>query len=256
MAASSQDAFIWAISQQESGGNYKAVGPNINGDHAYGKYQVMGSNIASWTKEALGHSLTIQQWLNDPGAQEQTIAHKLGGYYAKYGAAGAAAMWYSGQPDPNKTYGNPPVYQYVRSVLALMGRAPANAGSGLPKDTGGSAGDSSGGTATATQASYQDNPKCLVGFDIPLVGGVCLLTKGQARAIEGALLLIAGGIVAAGGLIILSAYGLKATGVLGSVASAAQVIPGAGGIAARAASASGALSAGPKPRPKGGSDGN
>lgn len=254
MAASSRDAFIWAISQQESGGNYKAVGPNVNGDHAYGKYQVMGANIPSWTREALGHSLTIQQWLNDPAAQEKTIAHKLGGYYAKYGAAGAAAMWYSGQPDPNKTYGNPPVYKYVKSVLALMARAPGNAGQGLP--SGGDAAPADNiNTGPAAPVSYKEDPKCLIGLDIPVVGGVCLLTKGQARAIEGGLLLIAGGLVAAGGLIILASYGLKATGALGGVAKAAQVIPGAGGIAARAASASGALSAGPKPRPKGGNDG-
>jgi hypothetical protein len=85
-------------------------------------------------------------------------------------------------------------------------------------------------------------------MDIPLVGGVCILTKGQARAIEGALLLIAGGVVAAGGLIILASYGLKATGALEGVAKAAAVVPGAGGLAARAMSASGALKSGPKPR--------
>lgn len=102
----------------------------------------------------------------------------------------------------------------------------------------------------ATAASYKDDPKCLFGMDIPLVGGVCLLTKGQARAILGALLIGAGGIVTAGGLIILASYGLKESGALNGVAKAAQVIPGAGGIAARAASASGALKAGPKPRPK------
>lgn len=245
MPASSRDAFIWAISQQESGGNYKAVGPNVHGDHAYGKYQVMGANIPSWTKAALGHSLTIQQWLNDPQAQEKTVAHKLGGYYAKYGAAGAAAMWYSGQPDPNKTYGTPPVRTYVRSVLALMARAPANAGKGLPKGGDGTQTDNVN-PGPVEAASYKDDPKCLVGMDIPVVGGVCVLTKGQARAIEGALLLVAGGLVAAAGLIILASYGLKATGALDGVAKAAQVVPGAGGLAARAMSASSALKSGPK----------
>ena len=44
-----------AIAYEESGGNYRALGkPTASGDRAYGKYQVMGSNIPQWTKEALG----------------------------------------------------------------------------------------------------------------------------------------------------------------------------------------------------------
>lgn len=227
--SSSRDKFIWAISQQESGGNYKAVGPNISGDHAYGKYQVMGSNIPSWTKAALGHSLTIQQFLNDPGAQEATVAYKLGGYYDRYGPAGAAAMWYSGQPDPSKTYGDPPVYKYVQSVLSIMNGAPAN----VP----------AGGAASATDAGYGSTDKpadCLVGFSVG-IGYVCVLTKGQGRAVAGALLLAAGGVVTGAGLIILAAYGLKKSGALDAAASAAAVIPGAGGLAAKAAGAAGAV---------------
>lgn len=125
-------------------------------------------------------------------------------------------------------------------------------------DYSGGGSDVSGGTvtngtdasATATAASYKDDPKCLFGMDIPVVGGVCILTKGQARAILGALLIGAGGIITGAGLIILASYGLKATGALDGVAKAAAVVPGAGGLAARAVSASGALKAGPKPRPK------
>jgi hypothetical protein len=130
--------------------------------------------------------------------------------------------------------------------------------SGSSTDTSGSGSTSATDTSTtATTASYKDNPKCLIGIDIPLTGGVCLLTKGQGRAILGSLLLVAGGVVTAGGLIILASYGLKSTGALEGVAKAAQVIPGAGGLAAKAVSASGALKAGPKarPKPKAGSDG-
>ncbi len=118
MAQPSFEAFFWAISTQESGGNYKAVGPSVQGGHhAYGKYQVMDYNIPSWTKKHYGKTLTPQQFLNNKEAQEAVARGMLQGYYNKYGAKGAAAMWYSGQPDPNKTYGNPPVYKYVSSVM-------------------------------------------------------------------------------------------------------------------------------------------
>lgn len=122
--------------------------------------------------------------------------------------------------------------------------------SGSGTDTSGGSTSGTDASTTATAASYQDDPKCLIGMDIPLVGGVCILTKGQGRAILGSLLIGAGGILSAGGLIILTAYGLKSTGALEGVAKAAQVVPGAGGLAAKAVSASGALKAGPKARPK------
>lgn len=117
MANPSFDAFFWAISKQESGGNYGAVGVWVKGDRAYGKYQVMGANIPSWTKKYWGKSLTPQQFLSNSKAQEAVARGVLQGYYNKYGAKGAAAMWYSGQSNPNKTYGNPPVYKYVNSVI-------------------------------------------------------------------------------------------------------------------------------------------
>jgi hypothetical protein len=248
MPASSLDSFLWAIGQMESGGNYKARNPG----GALGKYQVMPANVASWTKEALGHSLTPDQFYNSPSAQEAVARKILGGYYQKYGPAGAAAAWFSGSPNVNSNAsdGNTTVRNYVKTVLSLMGKAPANAGNtGSTGDGVYRPGDTTtGGTATATQASYKDDAKCLVGMDIPLVGPVCLLTKGQGRAIEGGLLLLAGGIVASAGLIILASYGLKATGALQGVANAAAVVPGAGGLAAKAVSASGALK--PKARPK------
>jgi uncharacterized protein (DUF736 family) len=117
MADPGFEAFLWSITQQESGGNYGAVGPWVGNDRAYGRYQVMGANIPSWTRKYYGRSLTPQQYLSNRAAQDAVVRGVLGGYYKKYGARGAAAMWYSGQPNPNKTYGNPPVYRYVNSVV-------------------------------------------------------------------------------------------------------------------------------------------
>lgn len=112
--------------------------------------------------------------------------------------------------------------------------------------TGGGTDTSGGGGSTdATQALFStDKPAdCLVGFPIG-VGYVCLLTKGQARAVAGGLLLAAGGIVSGAGLLILAAYGLRKSGALDAAASAAAVIPGAGPLAAKAAGASSRLKSG------------
>ena len=67
------------ISRVESGGNYLAQGPEIQRkagtDRAYGKYQVMGANIPSWTEAALGRKLTPFEFLHSPEAQEIGRAH-------------------------------------------------------------------------------------------------------------------------------------------------------------------------------------
>lgn len=115
--ADTKASFLWAIKQQESGGDYSVVNSSSG---AIGAYQVMPSNVASWTKQALGYSLTPAQFRSNPAAQDAVANTILGGYYDQYGARGAAAMWYSGQPDPSKTYGNPPVYKYVSDVLSKM----------------------------------------------------------------------------------------------------------------------------------------
>jgi hypothetical protein len=89
------------ISRVESGGNYKALGPMVGKDRAYGKYQVMGANIPSWTKEALGKSLTADEYLADQKAQDAVFNHRFGGYMKKYGAKGAARAWFAGEGGMN-----------------------------------------------------------------------------------------------------------------------------------------------------------
>ena len=101
MASVGFEAFLWSLTQQESGGNYKAVGVWVNGDRAYGRYQVMGNNIPSWTQKYYGKRLTPQQYLNNPAAQDAVVRGMLKSYYDRYGPEGAAAMWFSGQSNPN-----------------------------------------------------------------------------------------------------------------------------------------------------------
>jgi hypothetical protein len=123
------DALMYGIGIQETGGNgYHTV----NSIGAVGKYQVMKANIPSWSKKVLGYSISWQKFRDSPNLQEQIVRGILKGYYNKYGAKGAASMWYSGQPNYNKTYGNPPVYKYVNSVISHS-----------TKYTGGSASSSS-----------------------------------------------------------------------------------------------------------------
>lgn len=116
------------IRQVESGGNYGVV----NSIGAVGAYQVMKANIPSWTKQALGHSLTWQQYRDSPQAQDKVAQVILGGYYKKYGAEGAASMWFSGQPNPNSTSsdGGNTVAQYVAKVMAASGGSSSSAGAG------------------------------------------------------------------------------------------------------------------------------
>ena len=103
LAALSDDAmdnYARAISPTESGGKYNITGPvSRKGDMPYGKYQVMGSNIPSWTEAATGKRMTPQEFLNDPDAQEATFRHRFGSLVKQYGnPQDAASVWHSGVP--------------------------------------------------------------------------------------------------------------------------------------------------------------
>lgn len=114
-------ALMRALGLQESGGNYGAVN---SGSGALGKYQVMPSNVAGWSQQALGHAITTTQFLHNPKYQEQIVSKIFGDYVKKYGAKGALSAWYSG--DPNKynnsspQSGGPSIRDYVNQVLGKM----------------------------------------------------------------------------------------------------------------------------------------
>lgn len=133
MAQPTFEQFFSAISEQESGGRYNAVGVWVNGHRAYGKYQVMDFNIPSWTKKHYGKSLTPQQFLNNPKAQEAVARGVLQGYYNKYGARGAASAWYSGNPNLHMSTssqpGGPSIKGYVDSVINKAYKYPAGGSS-------------------------------------------------------------------------------------------------------------------------------
>jgi hypothetical protein len=121
-----------AIIGQESAGKFWLVNPD-SGALGYG--QLLPSNVAPWTKAALGQALTPREFLANPDAQIKTIDHKLGQYLNRQLAytggknqelavRRVASTWYSGNPnlwnDPRPQYSNgrryPSIASYTRSV--------------------------------------------------------------------------------------------------------------------------------------------
>ncbi len=88
----------------ESGGNYRAVNPD-SGALGYG--QVMPANVPSWSRAALGYTISTRQFLSSPQLQMQIINHRFesmmqeqiaAGYSGEELARRVASIWYSGQP--------------------------------------------------------------------------------------------------------------------------------------------------------------
>lgn len=148
VADPSLDQLLWSIGIQESGNNYSVV----NSIGAVGKYQVMKGNIPSWSKAALGYSITWQQFRDSPALQEKIVRHRMEGYYKKYGFRGAASAWYSGDPtlynSTRPQSGGPSIKQYVDSVYSRAQKAPANL-----KTSSSSSASSGGGVDSAKSRS-------------------------------------------------------------------------------------------------------
>lgn len=123
-------------SQGQPNGGYGAVGPvaNQQGNRAYGKYQVLDSNIPTWTKEVLGQEMTPQQFLQSPQAQDAVFKTKFGQYTQQYGSPEAAARaWFAGpggMNNPNaQDVNGMTVGQYGQKFSATVGGQPAAQGS-------------------------------------------------------------------------------------------------------------------------------
>lgn len=117
---------------------YNARGPVVQGgDRAYGKYQIMGSNIGPWTKEVLGREMSVEEFLANPQAQDAVFSGKFGQYVKQTGNPdSAASMWFTGRPSaPNAqardVNGNPigiTGREYVEKFRAgIGGGQPTNA---------------------------------------------------------------------------------------------------------------------------------
>jgi hypothetical protein len=114
--------FLAAIRGQESGGVYNGS-PNPDSG-ALGAYQMLPSNVAAWSKAALGRTVSNSEFLNSPSEQDAIARYELGQYLSKYGLQGAAAAWYGGegavpnwQKSTNPQGQYPSIYNYVQQVM-------------------------------------------------------------------------------------------------------------------------------------------
>ena len=140
------DALREAIISKESSGNSTIQNRDTG---AAGLGQIMPENIGPWTREALGRSLSLDEFLGDTQAQIKTINFKLNEYLGQaLGESGGnmdeairrvASKWYSGQSDlfdstrPQGEY--PSISAYTTDILSRY-RANPRAGQSLTGATG------------------------------------------------------------------------------------------------------------------------
>lgn len=93
------------------------------GDRAYGKYQILGSNIPNWSKEALGRSLTIAEFMAEPDKQDLIAQYKIHQLLKRYSERDVVAIWFTGQPLKGNEHKQDALgtkaIDYVNQVLAL-----------------------------------------------------------------------------------------------------------------------------------------
>jgi len=89
---------------ESSGGNYAARGPVVKkgmykGERAMGAYQVMPGNLASWSKAALGKSVSEDEFMASREIQDAIFIDQMKKAKSKYGTIeDAVSVWFSGQP--------------------------------------------------------------------------------------------------------------------------------------------------------------
>ncbi|MBD2025257.1 trypsin-like peptidase domain-containing protein [Leptolyngbya sp. FACHB-711] len=118
-----------AIIGQESNGNHTAM--NASGSGATGLGQVMPENIAAWSQQCIGRSLSQDEFKGNADLQLQIIDCKLKEYWNQVDGDDetrvrkVASMWYSGQSakyddsTPQSWAGNsyPSIREYTLKVL-------------------------------------------------------------------------------------------------------------------------------------------
>lgn len=93
-----------AIGQIESSNNYNARGPAVKkgmyaGQRALGRYQIMPGNLPSWSKAALGRTVSAEEFMQNPEIQDKIFQHRFSQIVDQYGSfEDAASVWHSGRP--------------------------------------------------------------------------------------------------------------------------------------------------------------
>jgi hypothetical protein len=86
-----------AIRKMESTGRYHVTINAGRGRTALGAYQILDTNLASWSRAALGRAVGREEFLRSPHLQDRIFRHRFGNYVKKYGAHGAARAWLGGE---------------------------------------------------------------------------------------------------------------------------------------------------------------
>ena len=134
------NGLVSSLLQQESGGNYKAIGPTTRYGRALGRYQILPENVRRWGREVTGRDVTTNEFLDNPQLQDQIAQGKLRQIYDTHlNRTGdpylafrmAAAEWYSGNGDNHDDYseGNwtgPSRGSYVDQIASRAGITPAS----------------------------------------------------------------------------------------------------------------------------------
>jgi hypothetical protein len=105
------DRFLYALSQVESGGNYKARNRSSG---AYGRYQIMPFNWGPWADRWVGYAKARQS----PRNQETVVRGKVHALYHWLGSWRRVAYWWL--TGSSKTSGwSAYATRYVRNVMAI-----------------------------------------------------------------------------------------------------------------------------------------
>lgn len=126
-----------AIASIESrgSGNYRSVGARHKKlGRALGRYQIMEANLPKWSKEALGRTVSADEFLANDGIQDAIFDHKFGSYVDRFGEEGAAQAWFAGTGGVGKlnrkdVHGTT-VSEYTRRFNKAMGRGKNSVNSG------------------------------------------------------------------------------------------------------------------------------
>jgi hypothetical protein len=91
------ETYAAAIRRIESTGRYHITANAGRGRTALGAYQVLDTNLASWSRAALGRAVGQAEFLRSPHLQDRIFHHRFGHYVRKYGPHGAARAWLGGE---------------------------------------------------------------------------------------------------------------------------------------------------------------
>jgi hypothetical protein len=91
------ERYAAAIRKIESTNRYHVTANAGRGRTALGAYQILDINLPSWSRAALGRTVSRSEFLRSPHLQDRIFRHRFAQYVRKYGAHGAARAWLGGE---------------------------------------------------------------------------------------------------------------------------------------------------------------